>query len=139
MVQRLIDINACAKEIREKRRLLIYGKCVYDEYPEVFRKYSENRACLAVCLEAEHMNMVGFKLASIVARLSLEEIIVLTVDGSPHCVQLHFMVEEVNKIFGRNLPVKHLVIEGGEVVEVDQRVVKTARYLTKIKKLLYRE
>ncbi|RLE82954.1 MAG: 4Fe-4S ferredoxin [Thermoprotei archaeon] len=138
MSRRLIDVNVCTRDLRATKRLLVYGKCVEEEYPSIFSKYSEGRVALSVCLEAEHMNTVGFKLASIVARIDLEEIVILTVDGSPHCIQLHFMAEEVNKMFGGKLPTKHLVIEEGKVVEVSPRVVKTARYLTKVKKLLLR-
>ncbi len=135
-LRNLIDVNACPRELRRLRRLLIYGRCLRDEYPQVLEEYSKDRYPLSVCLEAEHMNMVGFKLASMVARLPLEEILVLTVDGSPHCVQLHMMVEEVNKLFGNKLNIRHLVIEGGKVIEVSPRCVKIARYLSKISRLL---
>ena len=134
--RRLIDVNCCTKPLREKRRLLIYGKCVAEEYPSIFNLFAKDRVALAVCLEAEHMNMVGFKLASILCRIKLDEIVVLTVDGSPHCVQLHFMCEEVNRIFGGSLNIKHYVVEKGKAIEIPPKVVKYARYLSKIKKLL---
>ena len=136
MRRRLIDVNACARALRENPRLLIYGLCVADEHPHLFERLAAGRVPLGVCLEAEHMNMVALKLASIAARLPLEEVVVLTVDGSPHCVQLHFMVEEVNKILGGRLRVRHFVIERGKLIEIDERVVKTARYLSKVKRLL---
>ena len=133
--RRLIDTNACSKIIREKRKILIYGTCVKDEHPEILKKFVENRVPLAVCLEWEHMNMVGFKLATMMKSCMLEEITVVTVDGSPHCVQLHMMVEECRKLVP-GIKINHYVIYKGKVVEVSVKAVKTARYLSKVEKLI---
>jgi len=128
----LMEVNAASREIREKKRLLIVGSCLIDEHPKIVEKYSNGRAKLKVCLEREHFNMVCLKLSSIIARVPLEEIIVLTVDGSPHCIQLHFMMDEIEKITGKKLNVKHILVYKGEDVEVDDETVKNARYLTKV-------
>lgn len=122
--------------MREKRRLLVYGTCILYEYPEVLSRFSEGRVALGACLEAEHLNIVGLKLASMFARVELEEVAVLTVDGSPHCIQLHHAVEEAKKVSGRDINVRHFVIEDGEAREVSPEAVKTARYLSKIQRLL---
>lgn len=132
----LMDYNAAGRELRRRRRLLVYGTCVRDEHPEVYGEWSRGRVALAACLEKTHFNMVSLKLASILARVDLEELAVLTVDGSPHCVQLHHAVEEAVRVTGARVPVRHLVVEGGRVVEVSGRAVKTARYLSRVDKLL---
>lgn len=132
----ILSFNVAGREIREKRRLLIYGSCLEFEYPEILKKYWENRVPLKVCLEEDHMNMVGFKIASIIARVKLDEIIVLTVDGSPHCIQLHMMMEEIGKITGSEINVRHIVIEDGKEIEINPKYIKIARYLTKIKRLM---
>ncbi len=134
----LLSYNAAGRALRKVRRLLLYGACVRDEYPEIYAEYSTGRVPLAVCLEREHFNMVSLKLASIVARVRLEEVVVLTVDGSPHCVQLHHAVEEVAKVVASMPPVKHLVIEEGKVIEVSPKAVKVARYLSRVEKMLKR-
>ncbi len=133
--RRLIDTNACSRVIRGKRKILIYGTCVKDEHPEVLKKFIEDRVPLAVCLEWEHMNMVGFKLATMMKSCMLEEVTVLTVDGSPHCVQLHMMVEECRKLIP-GTRINHYVIHKGEVIEISDKAVKTARYLSKVEKLI---
>ncbi len=135
--RKLISYNVAGRELRQKRKLLIYGTCVRDEYPEIYLEYEKKRVPLAVCLEEEHFNMVALKLASIIARIDLEEIVILTVDGSPHCLQLHHIAEEVEKITCKNVNIRHLVIENKKVIEIDKKTIKTARYLSKIKKLLY--
>uniref|UniRef100_A0A7C1GJY9 4Fe-4S ferredoxin n=1 Tax=Thermofilum adornatum TaxID=1365176 RepID=A0A7C1GJY9_9CREN len=134
--RRLTEFNVAGRELREKRRLLVYGSCIFNEYPEILSRFSEGRVALGVCLEAEHLNVVALKLASIFARVDLEEVVVLTVDGSPHCIQLHHAVEEARKVTGRQVNVRHFVIEGGEAIEVSPEAVKVARYLSKIQRLL---
>ncbi len=133
---RLLSTNAASKEIRSNPRLLIYGECVRMEHPEVLKDFSKGRTCLAACPESEHINMIALKVASIVSRLELEELLVLTVDGSPHCIQLHHAVEEALKISHFPVKVRHLVIYKGKVSEISREAVKTARYLFKIENLL---
>ena len=134
--KRLTEYNAAGRELRSSRRLLLYGSCVRDEYPEVFESFARGRVPLAACPEAEHINVIALKLASMLARVDLEEVAVLTVDGSPHCVQLHHAVEEACRVTGRKPAVLHYVIEEGEPVPVSQEAVKAARYLSKIERLI---
>ncbi|ADI31732.1 hypothetical protein [Staphylothermus hellenicus] len=136
-IPRLIDVNAKSRIFRDKKKLLIIGRCVELEHPEILEKFKNDYALLSVCLEAEHVNMVGFKLAGILARGKYEEVSVLTVDGSLHCTQLHWMVEEVFKILGGNsIKRRHFVIYHGKLYEVSVKAVKTSRYLYKVHKLV---
>lgn len=136
-IPRLIDINAKSRLLRNKKKLLIIGRCVELEHPEILKEFDEDYCILSVCLEAEHINMVGFKLAGILARGDYEEVSVVAVDGSPHCTQLHWMVEEVFKIVGRNnIKRRHFVIYRGKLYEVSIKAVKISRYLYKVNKLV---
>jgi len=132
-----MDHNVAGRALRAARRVLVYGTCVRDEHPDIYEQLSRGRVALAACLEREHFNMVALKLASMLARVKLEELVVLTVDGSPHCVQLHMAVEEAVKVTGLagRLKVRHLVIESGEVIEIPEACVKVARYLSRVKRL----
>jgi hypothetical protein len=139
-IPRLIDVNAKSRLFRDKRKLLIIGRCVEIEHPEALASFPSNEyGILSVCLEAEHVNMVGFKLAGIIARGNYEEVAVLTVDGSLHCTQLHWMVEEVEKIVGRSFKRRHYVIYRGRIHSIDEATVKTSRYLFKVQRLLHGE
>jgi len=133
---RLLTTNSASHRIRRVRRLLIYGECLKEEHPEIVEELSKGRVALSSCPEAEHINLIALKVASIIARVKLEEIVVLTTDGSPHCLQLHHAVEEACKIAG--FSPRHMVVEGGRVVEVSREAVKTARYLSKVDRLLRR-
>lgn len=134
--RRLIDTNACASEIRKKKKILIYGTCIKDEHTNILKDFAKDTVPLAVCLEWEHMNMIGFKLVTMLRACEIRELIVLTIDGSPHCVQLHMAVEECKKIIQNPPSIKHYVIHKGKLIEVSDRAIKTSRYLSKIEKLL---
>lgn len=133
---RLLSTNAASKEIRSNPRLLIYGECIRVEHPEILDDLSKGRTCLAACPEREHINVIALKVASIISRLELEELLVLTVDGSPHCIQLHHAVEEALKISRSPVKVRHVVIYKGKALEISRETVKTARYLFKVENLI---
>ncbi len=133
---RLLSTNAASKQIRSNPRLLIYGECVRLEHPEILEELCKGRTSLAACPESEHINLIALKVASIVSRVKIEELLVLSVDGSPHCVQLHHAVEEALKISGSPVNVKHLVIYKGKTSEISKEAVKTARYLFKVENLI---
>jgi len=131
----LLSTNVKAKVLR-KGRLLLYGTCVEAEASEVFREFSIGQIPLSVCLEKEHMDKVGFKIATIITTSDPKEMTVLTMDGSPHCLQLHFAVEQAKRITKSEVNAIHFVIEEGRSVEVSQGAVETARHLSRIQKLL---
>ncbi len=137
-IPRLIDINAKSRLFRDKDKLLIIGRCVEVEHPWVLEEFpSDEYGVLSVCLEAEHVNMAGFKLAGILARGNYSEVVVVTVDGSLHCTQLHWMVEEVFKIISREeINRKHYVIYHGKLREVSLEAVRTSRYLYKVDRII---
>ncbi|WP_236698077.1 4Fe-4S ferredoxin [Pyrodictium occultum] len=136
---RLMDVNVASRYIRGRRKLLIVGRCIEAEKPWALERFPEEEYVrLSVCLEDDHVNMAGFKLAGILGRLEFEEVAVLTTDGSMHCIQLHFMVEEVFRLLRPRARRRHFVVEGGRVVEVPPEAVKTARYLSRVARLLSR-
>ncbi len=139
MVRGLLSTNVGSREIREVGRLLLVGSCVIDEYPDIFEKYRVGRVPLKVCMEREHINMVALKIASILARLEIKEVVILTVDGSPHCISLHHAVEEAVKVSKSNTKVVHIVIERGKDITIDNKAVKIARYLSKVNKLIKKD
>lgn len=132
---RLIDINAKSSILRQANKILIASRCLEIEKPQILEEYRrKGYAILTACPEAEHVNMLGFKLAGILVRGSYEEVSVLTVDGSMHCTQLHWMLEEVFKITRATCSRRHFVVHKGEVIEISQDAVKKNRFLSWVAK-----
>jgi hypothetical protein len=135
----LMRINVGDRRIREKGRLLLVGSCMMSRYPEIVEEYVNRKggyAILQVCLEETHVNQAGFKIGSIVRYSNLEEVVALTVDGSPHCVQLHFVIEDIKRHFTPDVETDHYVVERGKVHQISSKAVKRARHLSKIQKML---
>lgn len=132
----LLSTNSGSKLLREHKELVIVGTCLMMEWPDLVNPICKEALCLSVCPEKDHINVISLKLASILSRVKLEEITVLTVDGSPHCLQLHHALEEAVKVTGLRSEVKHMVIYKGKLFEITGKSVKYARYLYKINKLI---
>jgi len=133
---RLLDINAKSTLFRDSKKLLVASRCLETEKPWLIEEFKKKGyIVVTACPEAEHVNMLGFKLCGILARCSFEEIAVLSVDGSMHCTQLHWMLEEVFKIVKPGAQRRHFVVYEGDVVEVSEKTVKYSRYLAKVERL----
>ena len=132
----LLSINVGSKYLRQSDKFLLVGTCVPMEHPELYQKYAKNRVCLQICLETFHMNMAETKLASILKIHQPADILILTVDGSPHCLQLHILAEDMQRYFDLEGRIQHVVIEKGKPYTIGNSAIKTARHLHKIQRLL---
>lgn len=87
----LVTTNVYSKHL--SKRLLICGTCLLSEYPEIVEELRQGRTLLTVCPEMVHLNTVIEKIASMLVKGEIENIAVVTKNGSPHCIGLHFAVE----------------------------------------------
>jgi hypothetical protein len=61
----------------------------------------------------------------------------VTIDGSPHCFQLHAAVNEAEYILGEKLNKRHyVVVDGRDLHEISPDTVRVARYLHLVEKLV---
>ncbi len=137
--ENLMSINVGDRRLREKGQLLLVGSCINSRFPGIVEEYREKdggQAVLHVCLEEMHVNHAGFKIGSIIRYSSMNKVTVLTVDGSPHCVQLHFVVEDLRSHFTPDIETAHFVVEKGKVHQVSPKAVKRARHLSKLESML---
>ncbi len=137
MMGMLLETNLGAKKLRQLKKILITGTCVPKRYPEIFKKFkTDDLVHLHVCLETHHMSMAGYKLAKMVEFSNIEEIIILTVDGSPHCFQLHVIGQDIKRHWKPEANIEHWVIEHGELISIDYQTITVGRHLHRVKKLL---
>ncbi len=141
-VEDLMRINVGDRRIRDKGRLLLIGSCMMTRFPDIVKEYLEREGGyfpLQICLEETHVNQAGFKIGSIIRYSSVKKVVSLTVDGSPHCVQLHFVLADVKRLFVQDVYIEHYVVEKGKVHRISPEAVKRARHLSKIQKMLKAE
>ncbi len=137
MILDLLSTNSGSHLIKREGEIKIIGSCIAVEWPDIVREFCGG-LCLSACPEKDHINLIALKVASILARVDVRKISILTVDGSPHCLHLHHSVEEAVKISGRELTVEHAVLQRGKIITVSEKAVKLARYLSRVEDLLRR-
>jgi len=84
----------------------------------------------------EHPALYG-KIASMIRSVKPRSVTVVSIDGSPHCFQLHAAVNEAEYILGERINKKHYVlVDGKELYEISPDAVRVARYLHLVDKLI---
>lgn len=118
-----------------EENMIIVGSCLPSMQPKAYeelKQISEN--IYEVCLEKEHLNMVVTKIIGMVARGKIKNLTFATVDKSPHCVQLHYVVKELeNAMSLDNINIKNYVATNNKLVEIPIEVISLSKNLSKLK------
>lgn len=130
----LLETSVSSRKVGS--RVLVYSSCIPVEHPEIletpgFRGYTK----LGVCLTSQGSDKVAWKLLTLSRVRKLQELAALTMEGSPHCLQLHFALEDVRRVYP-SLKTRHYVLEKGVLHEVSDKAVRTARHLKEIESCL---
>lgn len=116
--------------------IIIVGSCMKNVYPNAFNKLIENADLddiYSVCLEGIHMNMVAHKIASILRIAKVKKLTFASVDKSPHCVQLHYIRNELEKIMDlSNIEIKNYVVNDDELLEIPSEIISLSKNLSKL-------
>ena len=115
--------------------MIIVGSCLENMQPKAYKELCEiSPNIYDVCLERDHLNMVVTKIIGMVARKKIKTLIFATVDKSPHCVQLHYVVKELeNAIDLDNIKVINYVAVDNKLVEIPLEVISLSKNLAKLK------
>ena len=115
--------------------MIIVGSCIEQMQPNAFlelKNISDN--IYDVCLEKDHLNMVVTKIIGMLARGKVKRLIFATVDKSPHCVQLHYVVKELeNAIDLSNIEIINYVAVDNKLVDIPIDVISLSKNLSKLK------
>ena len=78
--------------------------------------------------------MVVTKMVGMVARKGIKKLIFATVDKSPHCVQLHYIVKELeNAMDLSDIEIVNYVAVDNKLVEIPLEVIGLSKNLAKLK------
>lgn len=121
-----------------EEKMIIIGSCLEYMFPKIYNELNESSENIYdVCLEETHLNMVITKLAGMIARKKCKELTFVTVDKSPHCVQLHYVVKELENIMDlKEIKIKNYVATNEGLVEIPIEVIGLSKNLSKLKKLI---
>ncbi|MBS7641774.1 4Fe-4S ferredoxin [Candidatus Bathyarchaeota archaeon] len=118
--------------------VMLSSACLPLVDPMVFDELSKGKIILLVCPEKEGATYYG-KIASIFRSSKPRKLVVVTVDGSPHCFTLHASVNEAEYILGERMDREHYVLSGGKLKKINPDAVRVARYLSLVDELLSKD
>ena len=117
--------------------LIIVGSCLDRVQPEAYKeleRISDN--IYDVCLEETHINMVITKLIGMISRVKINKIIFASVDKSPHCVQLHYIENEIRKAMDiDNIEMVHYVAVDNKLIEISKEAIKKSKSLCELEQM----
>lgn len=115
--------------------VVIVGSCLKSMQPEGYKrieKISEN--IYELCLEETHINMAITKIGGMLRTGKIKRIMFATVDKSPHCVQVHYIRDELEKMMDlKDITIANYVVIDNELIEIDSDVISMSKSLGKIK------
>ena len=59
-----------------------------------------------------------------------------SVDRSPHCTQMHYMMHEIERTLKEHIPVENYVVAGGELIAVPESAIDLSKSLGKLSKMV---
>lgn len=119
--------------------MIIVGSCLLQMAPEAYKELNKISSNIyEVCLEKEHLNMVVTKVIGMLARGKIKNLVFATVDKSPHCIQLHYVVKELeNAINLDNIKITNYVAVDNKLVEIPIEVIGISKNLAKLKEKMF--
>lgn len=118
--------------------LIVCGACLPNMDEQAFAKLKQiSNNVFFVCLEETHMNMVAHKIASILRLGKVKSLIFATVDKSPHCVQLHYIRNELEKIMNlEDISITDYISKDGNLIEILPETISLSKELTEVQRLI---
>ena len=118
--------------------IVIVGSCLERMQPKAFNDLKNISSNIYdVCLECHHLNMVITKIMGMLSRVKVKKLILATVDKSPHCVQLHYVVKELEKAMDLSgIEIVNYVAVEEELVEIPREVIGISKNLVMLKEKL---
>ena len=133
MAQSLMETNVYSV----KGKVLIVGACLPEVFPAAFYELSSGAdQVYSLCLETTHINMAVTKLSAVFGTGQLEKLTFASVDRSPHCTQMHYIMHEVERTLKDHVPVENYVVAEGEIIHVPDRAIDLSKSLGKLAKMV---
>ena len=115
--------------------IIIVGACLSRMQPEGFKKLTEISSNIyELCLEESHVNMAIAKIGSMLRTGKVKKVIFASVDKSPHCVQMHYIQDELRKMMNAEVEFVNYVAVNDELIEISKEVISLSKNLAELMK-----
>ncbi len=116
--------------------VLICGACLPEVSPAGFDTLCARAdQVYSLCLERDHLNMAVTKLTAILGTGRVTRFLFASVDRSPHCVQLHYMTHEIERVVPKHVPMESFVVTDDAVVPISPETVELSKSLARLEDL----
>ena len=116
--------------------IVIVGTCLKSMQPKGYVKLEKiSKNIYNLCLENTHVNMAITKIGGMIRTGKVHNIIFATVDESPHCIQMHYIQDELREMINlENINIKNYVVVNNELIEVSCKLILLSKKLSELKK-----
>lgn len=109
--------------------IIIVGSCLKVMQPQAYEQLERmGLPIFDLCLEQTHVNMAITKVLGLIRAKGIKKIIFASVDRSPHCIQLHYIQDEIRKI-GTKTEFENYVAVDNELVRILPNVISLSKNL----------
>ena len=115
--------------------IIIVGTCLKYMQPKGYEKLEKiSKNIYNLCLENTHVNMAITKIGGMIRTGKVHNIIFATVDESPHCIQMHYIQDELREMMNlENIDIKNYVVVNDELIEVSPELILLSKKLSELK------
>ena len=117
--------------------IIVVGSCLKNMQLggyEKLQKISTN--IYELCLEETHINMAITKIGGMLRTNKIKRIIFASVDKSPHCIQLHYIQDELRKMMNLpNIEIENYVVVNNELIKISPEVISLSKNLKELTNL----
>ena len=117
--------------------IIIVGSCLKSMQQEGFKKLEQiSNNIYELCLEETNINMAITKIGGMIRTKKVKRVIFATVDRSPHCIQLHYIQDELQKMMDlTNVKIENYVVVDNELLPISPQVISMSKNLKELSEI----
>ena len=114
--------------------IIVVGSCLKNMQLRGYEKLQKiSNNIYELCLEETHINMAITKIGGMLRTNKIKRIIFASVDKSPHCIQLHYIQDELRKIMNlSNIEIENYVVVNNELIKISPEVISLSKNLKEL-------
>lgn len=116
--------------------IIIIGNCLPNMDKKAFDKLKKiTNNIYDLCLEQTHINMAITKIGGMLRTNKIKKIIFATVNKSPHCIQMHYIQDELNKMMDlKDIEIINYVSDNGELIKIHPSTISLSKNLIELER-----
>ena len=117
--------------------IIVVGSCLKNMQLDGYQKLQKiSTNIYELCLEETHINMAITKIGGMLRTNKIKRIIFASVDKSPHCIQLHYIQDELRKMMNlSNIEIENYVVVNNELIKISPETISLSKNLSKLSNL----